>query len=472
MKLHYKHYIAIIFTVVLFLDRLDLTIVNSTFPTVARYFNISIVSTDWLSLAFLMALAITIPISSWLAEHVGSKKIYISAMILFGLGSTCCAFATSLNQLILLRFIQGIGGGMLIPVGMTMLYQLYSKRDYANITSLVAIPALVAPAIAPFFGGLLLQTLGWRWVFVCSGPICLALAIIAMIIIKEHHHKNKYPLDWLGFILSSAMLLCVFYGLSKLGDKGLHDSAIIPLLLLPPLLYYFIKTENNHSHPLIDLSFFKHALFARANLIQLCFQSCHFGAIFLIGLFFQAGIGFSAILAGLMMGMQALGAMTINRYSVHLFNTYGSRRSLMIGLSGITIISPMIMLINKPTLLTAGLCLFFVRGLFSGLCGTPIQTLSIISFDKKEIGTVNSIFNACRQVSISLGVAISSLLISAGLRLTHLTGVVIPHDKVFAVFSAGFWAISVMGIVAIVITYNLPPLPTITAPNRDDAILS
>lgn len=458
MKITYKQYIAIIFTAVLFLDRLDLTIVNATFPTLAQYFHVSIISTGWLSLAFLMALAISIPISTWLAEYFGFKKIYIIAMLLFGLSSTCCAFAISLNQLIFLRFIQGIGGGLLIPVGMTMLYRAYHKSEYASITSFTALPALIAPAIAPFFGGLLLQTLGWRWVFVCSGPICLAFSIIAMIILKEEPHKNKYPLDWLGLILSSTILLCVFYGLSELSDRGLHYRSLLPLICLAPLIFWFIKIERHQAHPLIDLSFFKHEFFLKANLIQLCFQCCHFGAIFLIGLFFQAGVGFSALLAGLMMGMQAVGSMAISRFSVRLFNDVGAKLPIIIGLMGVTLITPMIMLIDKPRLLIVGLCLFFVRGLFSGLCGTPIQTLSIMSFNKKEIGTVNSIFNACRQVSISLGVTISSLLISLGLHMAGLSGTSSLHSKMFTVFSYGFWAISIMGVIGIVITCQLPPL--------------
>ncbi len=207
---------------------------------------------------------------------------------------------------------------------------------------------------------------------------------------------------------------------------------------------------------MIDLNFFKNGLFVRANLIQLCFQACHFGAIFLVGLFLQAGVGFSATLAGLLMGMQAVGAMTTSRYSVRLFNRYGAKLSIIIGLTGIAIISPMIMLINKPDMLVFGIFLFLIRGVFSGLCGTPIQTMSVIGFEKKEIGSINSIFNACRQVSISLGVAISSLMIAFGLHLAGISGTSsIPSYKVFQVFSFGFLIIPVIAIIGIIITASM-----------------
>ncbi|MBA2651153.1 MAG: MFS transporter [Tatlockia sp.] len=453
---HYKFIIVTIYTIVLFLDRLDLTIINVTLPTVAKYFKVSIVVTDWISLAFLLALAISIPIITWLGERFGLKKIYIIAMFVFGIGSTLCSVAMSLNQLIFFRFLQGIGGGMLIPVGMTMIYRIYDKSEYASITSYTFIPALIAPAIAPFLGGLILDSFNWRLVFLFSGPICLLLAVISAFLIKEEPHRNPAPFDWPAFILGELILFDVFYGLSLLGKEGFSLTVILMILVLFPLICLFIKIENQQKNPLINLDFFKNDLFYRANLIQICFQACHFGAIFLIVLYLQAGIGFSATLAGLMMGMQAIGAMAISRYSVRLFNQYGARLPLIIGFAGIAIITPMIMLIDRTSLLYFGLILFLIRGFFSGLCGTPIQILSVIGFDKDEIGSIISIFNTCRQVSISLGVALSSLLIAFGLYFSGLAGTEnIPSEKIFSVFIYGFLAISIIALIGIAVTSNL-----------------
>lgn len=128
IRLSYKKTIAVIYTITLFLDRLDLTIVNVTLPTVAKYFNVSIIDTEWINLSFLLALALSIPISGWVSNRFGLKNIYILAMLIFGISSTLCAFASTLNQLIFLRFAQGIGGGILIPVGMTIIYRVYDKN--------------------------------------------------------------------------------------------------------------------------------------------------------------------------------------------------------------------------------------------------------------------------------------------------------------------------------------------------------
>lgn len=454
---HYKYTIAIIYTIVLFLDRLDLTIINVILPSLATYFHVSIIVTDWVSLSFLLALSVSIPISSWLGERFGLKRIYIIAMFLFGLGSTLCATSTSLYQLNLLRFLQGIGGGMLIPVGMTMIYRIYDKSEYASITSFTFLPSLVAPAIAPFIGGLILNSLGWRFVFLSSGPICLFLAISSIFLIKEETvYKNKSPFDWIGFLLGEAILMTTFYILSTIGRSGFSLLVMLMLFLLFPLFLLFIRIEQKQKHPLININFFKHDFFYRANLIQLCFQACHFGAIFLIGLFLQVGIGFSATLAGLMMGMQAVGAMATSRYSVKLFNCYGAKPPIIIGLAGIAIITPFIMLINQESMLLFGMALFLVRGFFSGLCGTPIQTLSIIGFNKDEIGSVNSIFNTSRQISISLGVAISSILIAAGLHFVGLSGTEeIAKNQAFSVFIYGFLAIPIISCIGIMIASKL-----------------
>jgi len=456
MKLTYKQIVALIYTIVLFLDRLDLTITNITLPTVAKYFNVSITTTDWINLAFLLSLATSITISSWFGERFGLKRVYIISIVLFGLGSTLCFFAPNLNTLIALRFIQGIGGGMLIPVGMTLIYRVYDKSEYASITSLTFIPALIAPAIAPFLGGVLSDTFGWRTVFMFSGPICLLLAVVAMTTLKEEACKLIKPLDWMGFILSAAILIDLFYTFSQLGQIGFTTYSASLVLALIPLIIFFILHERHTENPLIHLSYFKNKTFIKANIIQLCFQSCHFGAIFLIGMFLQIGAGFSATLAGLMMGMQAIGAITTSRYSVALFKKYGENRPITIGMTGIALITPCVLFINNSHMLAWGIVLFFVRGIFSGLCGTPIQTLSVIDFNKEKIATVNSIFNASRQVSISLGVAISSLLIAGGLKnfdLNHMF--VMTSNQAFHVFGSGLLAITVISTLGVLIC-NMP----------------
>lgn len=457
----YKYKLAIIYTVVLFLDRLDLTIVNIALPTVAKYFGISALATDWINMSFLLALSLSIPISSWLGNRFGLKIIYIVSIILFGLSSSACGLVDSFYGLIFLRFLQGIGGGLLIPVGTTILYSVYDKSDYADITSLTFIPTLIAPTMAPFFGGILLDYFGWRFVFAFSGPICLIAALFALVILKKDSHKESISFDWGGFLLSSSLLIDIFYTLSLISKQGSTLSIATGILIFFVLLISFIIWETNHDHPLIDLNLFNNSVFVKANLIQLCFQACHFGAIFLVGLYLQVGLGLSATTSGFIMGMQGLGAMATSRYSVKLLNQYGPTFPISVGLAGIAIVSPGIMLIPLFKGVTFSILLFFIRGIFSGLCGTPIQVLSIITFSKEQISQVNSVFNACRQIAISLGIAIYSILIAIGLKRNDLVAIKnIQQYQVMDVFMLGFLSIPLLSIMGLLIANHIESLST------------
>jgi MFS family permease len=169
-----------------------------------------------------------------------------------------------------------------------------------------------------------------------------------------------------------------------------------------------------------------------------------------VGLYLQVGIGMSAVMAGLIMGMQAFGAMTVSRYSVKLFKQYGIKKPVTIGLTGLAVLSPAILLIHQPQMIVLGIVLFFIRGLFSGLCGTPIQTLSVLHFSKNQLAQVNSIFNACRQVAISFGIALSSILLSVGLKLNHVNSHLIANYPIaLKVFGLGFLMLTIVACVGI-----------------------
>lgn len=463
MSFQYKHGVAVIYAVILFLDRLDLTIVNVTLPTLAKVFHVSIIATDWVSIAYLLALAISIPISSWFGARFGRKKIYIIAMLLFASGSTLCALAPNLTTLISLRFIQGIGGGMLIPTGMTILYRLYDKSEYASITSFTFIPALIAPAIAPLLGGILLDNGNWQAVFLFSGPICLVLAIIAYFVLHADSSNSKRSLDIYGFLLFAALLIDIFYTLSLIGKPATAYLVAAGGALFGLLTYAFVKHERQSAQPLFDLRYFQQATFIKTNILQLCFQICHYGSIFLVCMYLRVGLGMAASTTGLIMGMQALGAMLSSRYSVKLFNQYGAKLPLNIGLTGIAIVSLSILSIRSADMLVTALILFFVRGMFDGLCGTPIQTLSILCFEKHQIADINTIFNAFREISISVGVAISSGLLAVGMGYAKISlDSQINAQNAEQVFGLGFLILPVIAFigVAVVATLKLPPTGT------------
>lgn len=452
-SIEYRFIVAAIYVIVLFLDRLDITIVNITLPTIAAYFHVPITQTEWVNNAFLLALAISIPVSGWAGDRFGVKKVFIIATAIFGLTSLLCAFSPNLLFMIIMRFLQGLGGGMIIPVGMTMVYRVFQQSEYASITSYIFIPTLIAPAIAPSLGGLIIYYFNWQWVFLFAAPICFVAVILSVLVLNEQITDGTESLDWGGFFLSASALIFILSFISALGKYGLDITTVGLMLGGIFFSYMFLHHEKSTSVPLIDIKFFRHKLFLQANLIQLVFQMIHFGSIFLVGMYLQVGVGMSALVAGLIMGMQAVGAICISRYSVKLFNRYGPGLPIIIGFMGVGIITPCILLITVPNMIFFGCTLLFMRGIFSGLCGTPIQTTSIIGFDKADVSRASAIFNAGRQVSISLGIALSSLLISYGFKSN---GIALTHPIISSAsrmaFNDAFMCTSLIALLGIVIT--------------------
>lgn len=216
-----------------------------------------------------------------------------------------------------------------------------------------------------------------------------------------------------------------------------------------------MRHEKNIEFPLIDIKYFKNKLFLQANLIQLAFQICHFGSIFLVGMYLQVGIGMSAMVAGMIMGMQAIGAICTSRYSVRLFHQFGPGFPIIIGFIGVAILTPSILFIDTPNKVIFGASMLFLRGIFSGLCGTPIQTISMLGFNKADLSRASTVFNAGRQVSISMGIALSSLLIIYGFRSKGLDINQSILNPGRAVFYYAFILIPVVSILGILIALKI-----------------
>lgn len=455
IKIEYRYIIAAIYTVVLILDRLDLTIVNIALPALGEFFNVPITETEWVNNSYLLALAISIPISGWVGGRFGFKKVFIISTILFGLASLSCAFSPNLTIMAIMRFLQGIGGGIIVPLGSTMVYRAFHPSEYASITSFIFIPTLIAPAIAPALGGVIIHYFGWEWVFLFAVPICFIITIVSMIMLKEEKGEDKIPLDWLGFLLSSCAFILILYFISSL-EKSANYLQIISVLIAAVFCsYMFLRYEKNTKFPLIDIKFFKNELFLQANLIQLAFQICHFGSIFLIVMYLQVGVGMSAMAAGVIIGMQAIGAVLTSRYSVKLFRQFGPGRPVIIGFIGVGLLTPSILFINSPQMILIGCFILLIRGVFSGLCGTPIQTASIIGFKKEDIGRASAIFNAGRQIAISLGIALTSLLITYGFKLNGLDVLQETAQPGRAVFYYAFMLVPIVSFLGILMTAQI-----------------
>ncbi len=449
-RIEYKYIVAAFYSVILFLDRLDLTIINIALPAIAEYFDVPITATEWVNNAFLLALAISLPVSTWLSERFGDKRLFVLAILLFSISSIVCVFSPNILFMIIVRFIQGFAGGLIIPVGMSMVYRAFDSSEYVSISSFIFISSLIAPALAPALGGVIIHWWSWKWIFLFSPPICLMVAALSFVFLREEKRKTVAAFDGLGFVILAVALIVILYFLSYLGKHGFSAQALSLLAVACLSSFLFIKHEKTQASPLVELKLFKQALFLKANIIQLSFQVCHFGSIFLVSAYLQLSAEMSALTAGMTMGMQAIGAMCTSRLSVLLFNYYGPKVPLVLAFIGIAVVTPCILLINPSSAFVFGASILLVRGFCSGLCGAPMQTISILEFKDEDISRASALFNIGRQLSISLGIALSALLMAYGYRYYQIDmtdlALMIPKTVFYPAFSL-LAVVPMLGIV-------------------------
>ncbi|MGY3804765.1 MDR family MFS transporter [Pigmentibacter ruber] len=456
-KLQYKYLVAVIYICVLFLDRMDITIVNIAMPTFAKVFDVAITKTEWISTGFLMSLAIVIPISGWLGDKFGYKKIFILGTIIFTIGSLLCACAWSLSSLVIFRVLKGFGGGILVPVGMAMTYRVFSPAEYSKAASYTLMPTLVAPAIAPTFGGFVLEHFSWRWIFLFNIPICLLAITLSTVYLKEDKLKFTHNLDWFGFFLSAIGLASLLYTFSRVGHFGIGDELVwVCLVIATFAMGIFIFWENIHPHPLIDLKFFKIPLFVQANLIQFCLQITHFGSLFIIAIYLQIAVGMTPLHSGLAMCLQPIGSIMLLPIVPKIFNRFGPKYLIFWGLIGLSIMTYLIPKIKVESDYVFAAGLLWVRGLLLGLINAPIQASVLFNINKEDASRASSVFNAGRQIAISFGVALSSLVLASGFREFNITSNELLLDKtVLVIFERVFLLLSGISFLAVFITFTI-----------------
>ena len=232
-RLEYKYIVAIVYIVALFLDILDVTIVNVAIPKLGVDFRTE--NGEWIVLGYTLSLAVWIPVSGWLGDKFGTKRVFMFAFAAFVAGSLLCSMAQTINQLIAFRVFQGVGGGMLTPVGVSMLFRAFPPIERAKASTYIMIPTLLAPALGPILGGLLVTHASWRWIFLINVPIGIVGLIFGTLYLREHREPTTGKFDIPGFILSGGSLALIVYALSQ-GPRVGWGSAEVVLTLVVGLI--------------------------------------------------------------------------------------------------------------------------------------------------------------------------------------------------------------------------------------------
>ncbi|HEX4753182.1 MAG TPA: DHA2 family efflux MFS transporter permease subunit, partial [Solirubrobacterales bacterium] len=267
---------------------LDTTIVNVAIDRLSIDFNASLTTIQWVVTGYTLSLAAVIPASGWAADRFGTKRIYLSSLALFMLGSALCAVAWSADSLIAFRVLQGVGGGMLTPIGQMILVKAAGPRNLAKVMSLIGVPIVLAPVFGPTLGGLLLQSVGWQWIFLINAPIgAIALFLAFRLLPRDEAGTTQAGrLDVLGLALAAAGVVGVTYGLSQSESAGslTSSSVVLPVLGGLVLLALFVLRSRRVERPLLDLRLFAQPAFRAASVVTFCLGAALFGAMILMPL--------------------------------------------------------------------------------------------------------------------------------------------------------------------------------------------
>jgi EmrB/QacA subfamily drug resistance transporter len=431
--------------VAFFMESLDTTILNTAVPTIAAALKVAPLSMKAVLSSYTLSLAVFIPISGWMADRFGTRRVFASAIGLFTLGSLLCGISTNLHELVACRVLQGCGGAMMVPVGRLTIVRTFAKSELVRAMSFVAIPGLIGPMLGPIAGGLIVGYLHWRLIFFVNLPIGLIGLVMVFLHLPDYREKSN-PLDFIGLILFGSGIALLSYVLEVFGEHTLSAREILGLLAISILLLAGYGLHASKAlHPLLELGLFRIRTF-RAAVSGSFFTRLGIGGIpFILPLLYQVGLGFTPIQSGLLMMPQAIAAMSLKMTMPRILTRFGYRGVLI---SNTVILGLIISLfatfgIGTPVWLMVGLAFCF--GFFSSLQYTSMNTLVYADVTEQQASGASSIASTMQQMSMSFGVAWASLV----------TGFFIPdrfHSSAPQMIHGIHSAVFVLGAITILST--------------------
>jgi EmrB/QacA subfamily drug resistance transporter len=437
---------------------LDATMVNVALETLARDFNTSLATIQWVSTAYLLALAMVIPLSGWSVERFGARTTWGLAIGLFTLGSVLCGIAWSAGSLIAFRVVQGLGGGAMVPVMQTILARAAGPARLPRVMAAIGVPAMLAPVIGPALGGLLVSHASWRLIFYINVPICLgALALSARVAMPETRAVNGSKLDLRGLVLLSPALAAIVYGLAQAGTHGTFAarSVLLPVAVGLGLLLAFAVHALARSQPIIDLRLFRARSFAGSTGVIFFFGMAMLGSALLLPLYYQQARGEDALHAGLLLAPQGLGFGVALIAASRLSDRFGPRPLVLAGLAFTAISTFALTRLGADTSYLYVSAASLISGLGIGSAIVPALAGAYRDLDKTAIPRATSSVRIFQQLGGSFGVAVLAVVLQQ--QLAH-------HVASAAAFAHTYWWALAFTAAALVPALLLP-----TQPVREEA---
>ncbi|HUZ08642.1 MAG TPA: DHA2 family efflux MFS transporter permease subunit [Acidimicrobiales bacterium] len=438
---------------------LDTTIVNVALDSLSRDLNTPLNNVQWVVTGYLLALAAVIPLSGWAVRRFSAFHVYLTALLLFTAGSALCGLASSAPELIAFRVLQGVGGGMLVPTGLTILVRAAGRENLPKVMSVIGVPMVLAPVFGPTLGGFLLQSVGWHAIFMINVPIGIVTAFVALRLLPRDQpiEGSAGPLDWLGLLLAAAGTVGITFGLSESATAGsfIAMSVVVPVLLGSALVAAFVLRALRIKHPLLDIRLYRIHAYSAASVVTFCLGAALFGAMILLPLYFQVARGQDAIHTGLLLIPQGIGAaIGMNRSAQATRRLGAGLTSLCGGVIMVLATIPFLFIDTTTSFVLIDIAMI-VRGVGVGFSFMPAMTAAFSALSHDQIDDGSPQLNVIQRVGGSLGTAVVAVVLQN--KLSHLGATVGGHaaahvspDAVAAAFAQTYWWVIAMTLVSLI----------------------
>jgi EmrB/QacA subfamily drug resistance transporter len=443
--------IAIVIILGMVMSALDTTIVNVALISLARDLHTTLDNIQWVVTAYLLSLAAVIPVSGWAATKFGAKRVFIVSIVLFTVGSALCGAAPSVSMLIFFRVLQGVGGGMVAPVGMMILVRKAGPQNLARVMSAIGVPIILAPVVGPTIGGLLLDHAGWRWIFYVNLPIGVLATIAAIRLLPHDEPADAGPLDATGLALVGTGLVGLTYGLAGIGTTSFGSIKVwAPLFGGILLVTLFVLRSLRVDHPLLDMRLYRDKAFAAASLTTACLGAAMFGGLILMPLYYQTVRGQDAVHTGLLLGPQGIGSAIAVWIAGRAIDRFGAGVTALVG-SVISIVSTIpLVVLGAHTSFTFISADMVFRGAGVGLSAMPAMTAAYRVLRPEQINHATPQLNVLQRVGGSIGTAILTVILQGRLNRAGAS-----RAAQAAAFDTTFWWVLAVIAVATLPTFLL-----------------
>jgi EmrB/QacA subfamily drug resistance transporter len=392
------------------MESLDTTILNTAVPIVAQALAIPALSMKSVLASYTLSLAVFIPISGWMADRFGTRRVFASAIGLFTLGSFLCGISSDIHLLIACRVLQGCGGAMMVPVGRLTLARTFAKSELIRAMSFVAIPGLIGPMLGPIVGGLIVGYLHWRFIFFVNLPIGIVGLALVYLHLPDYREPDSKPLDIVGLILFGSGVALLSYVLEIFGDHTLGSGEILGLLALSlTLIVGYGLHATRTPFPLLQLSLFRIRTFSAAVSGSFFTRIGIGGVPFLLPLLYQVGLGFTPVQSGLLIMPQAVAALSTKFLMPRILDRVGYRGVLISNTIVLGLLLMVFATVGLGTPIWVIVLLAFCYGAFASLQYTSMNTLVYADITEHQTSNASSIASTTQQMSISFGVAAAGL---------------------------------------------------------------